>query len=57
VVFLPNKEELALMEEVLGKTVVNNDGLITAVQGSFQVSDGYGPAYLSVSPVKHGGVS
>ena len=50
-IFLPNKEELALMEEVLGNKVVNDDGLIAEVVGRFKLSDGYGPAYLSVQPI------
>jgi hypothetical protein len=50
-VFLPNKEELAIMEEVLGNKVINDDGLITAVMGGFKLSDGYGPAYLGVQPI------
>jgi hypothetical protein len=50
-VFLPNKEELAIMEEVLGNKVVNDDGWITAVWGTYKLSDGYGPAYLSIQPV------
>lgn len=49
-VFLPTKEELAIVEEVLGNKVIRDDGLITAVWGTYKLSDGYGPAYLSVQP-------
>jgi hypothetical protein len=49
-ILLPNKEELAIMEEVLGNKVVADDGLITWVKGRFKLSDGYGTAYLSVLP-------
>jgi hypothetical protein len=48
VVFLPTKEELAIIEEVLGKEVIDDDGLITLVEGRFKLSDSYGPAYVSI---------
>lgn len=51
-VLIPNEEELAIIEKVLGKAVVNDDGLITLVGGRYKLSDGYGPAYLSLVPVQ-----
>ena len=51
-VFLPNKEELAIIEEVLGNKIINDDGLIAEVTGRYKLSDGYGPAYLSIKSVK-----
>lgn len=53
-VFLPTKEELDIIEEVLGNKVIDDDGLITEVTGRYKLSDGYGPAYLSVRPVSAG---
>jgi hypothetical protein len=47
-VLIPNEEELLLVEEVLGKVVVDADGLIASVKGQFRLTDGYGTAYLSI---------
>jgi hypothetical protein len=54
-VFLPSKEELKIIEEVLGNKVVDDDGLITLVAGRYKLADGYGPAYISLGAISMDG--
>ena len=48
---IPTPDEAKMLDSALGSTVQNDDGLIAHVDGAYKISDGYGPAYLSLKAV------
>jgi hypothetical protein len=49
-----SREESHLLDAALGKTVVDDDGLISRVQGEVRLSDGYGEHYISLHAAEGG---
>jgi hypothetical protein len=47
-ILIPNQEEVKLVEEVLGRRIQTDNGLISQVEGEVRLADGYGPLYISL---------